>query len=519
MAESLVQRTIKNNIYSLIGFVWPLILSFVATPIIIRGLGSARFGFFALLNSILTLFSLLDFGISYTLTQKLSAKREHPEGPELSRLFGSTFILYGIIGSIVMLVLLLLPGVFQQFFKIPTDFISSFRLAFFILGLMFFLKMITVPLALIPYSLQRHDITVNISLVNNLVLQIGSVAAILTGHGVLSLLVIQLASAAFLFLCGYFVWRHLAPNLRLGFYLSRDVILQIGKQGFWVFFSNTMGNVFTQLDKFVLGSIWGPTAVGYYSTAQMIPEKISGTSFSLSHIFFPIFSEAAATTQEDGQKVKKIFRRSLGVIPVITAGLATLVLIYGYKLIFYWVSPEFANHTILAVKVLAVTYFLLGFMNFFNAFLGGLGALKFLAFSAMVVAITDLVFMFIFIPVYNVNGAAFAYLLSGLPIIGFLYYIERKYFASESREIFGFYGKLFGKIFFSSAISYLLGVILFRPFVNSLWLAVLFGGLNLIAYFMLFWCLGFVPREDKELVKLYFGKFALRFKFAKTDKF
>jgi len=516
MAESLTQRTIKNNVYSLIGFIWPLVLSFVAAPIIIRGLGSAKFGFFSLLNTMMMLFGLLDFGISYTLTQAMSAKRQQPEGEELSSLLGSTLTLYAIIGTAVMVVLFLLPGTFQHLFKIPSGFISSFTAAFFIVGLVFFLNMVSIPFVQIPYALQRSDIGVKISLVSNAILEIGSIVAIKTGHGILSLLIIQLVASIFLFFSMVLVWRHLAPKLRLRLQLPWHVIATIGRQGFWVFFSNTMGNILAQLDKFVLGAMWGPAAVGYYSTAQMIPEKISGTSISLSNIFFPVFAEAATTQQEGEQKVKKIFRRSLGIIPVITAGLATLVLIYGYQLIYFWVSKDFADHTSLAVPLLAVTYFFLGFGSFFNAFLSGLKALKFLALSSMIVAVVDVIFMFILIPGYGVNGAAFAYLLSGLPMLGFLYYIERHYFNSSRKDIIVFYSELFAKILSVSALIFLAGLFLLRPLATNLAMVMVLGALTFGLYLLAYWLLGFYMVEDMALFKVYLGRFVSFFKKIKT---
>lgn len=506
MADNLTHRVVKNSVYSLIGFVWPLLLSFVATPIIIRNLGSAKFGFFALLNTFLIVFGLLDFGIDYTFTKDLSEKRENPGGSELSATFSTTTILYGLIGVIALLALLLFQGVFRQLFKIPEGFISSFSLAFFILGASFLMKMLTVSLSQIPYAMQRQDIPVKVSLVSNTLLQLGSIVAIKTGHGILSLLVIQLIASAFVLLCLYFTWHRLAPELKFIPVLSKKVIKTIGRQGFWVFLANTMGNILAQLDKFVLGAMWGPAAVGYYSSAQMIPSKIYDTSFSISQIFFPIFSEASIQEREGEGKVKAIFRRSMGIIPLITAGLTVLVLLYGYQLMRYWVSTDFANRTVLALPILAFTYFLLSFGNFFRSFLNGLKALKFLALSAAIVAMTDVVFMFLLIPKYSVNGASAAYLLSGLPMVPFLYYIESKYFQSSGREIAAFYGKLFGKIFFVSALTFLLGWFIVRPLVTNLFFTIVLGGLTFIFYLALFRLFNFYSPEDWALLKIYLGK-------------
>lgn len=512
MSDTLTQRAVKNSIYSLIGFVWPLLLSFVAAPVIITGLGSARFGFYALLNSALALFGMLDFGLSYTFAKHLSENRENRGGRELAVVFSSTVILYAILGAAVMLLFLLLPGAFRSLFKIPDGFISSYGLAFFILGATFFIKMLVVPLALISYSLQRQDIATKISLINNILLQVGSIVALKTGHGILSLLVIQLISAAFLLLSNYFAWHLLAPELKFVYVLSKKVVKTIGQQGFWVFITNTTGTILAQLDKSVLGIIWGPTAVGYYSTAQMIPEKISATSFSLSQMFFPIFSEASSQDREGGSRVKAIFRRSMGIIPVITAGLTVLVVLYGYQLVRFWVNRDFADFTAVSVPLLAVTYFFLSFGQFFHAFLSGLNALKFLALISITVAIIDVVFMFVLIPRYSVNGASWAYLLSSLPMPVFLYFIERKYFSSGNKEIAVFYGKLSGKIFLVGGLTFFLAWFVFRPFAGNLALVLALGGLTFALYLLLYWVFGFYAVEDQVLAKIYAGRLVSYFK-------
>ncbi len=503
MSDTLTHRTIKNSIYSIVGFVWPLLLSFVATPIIIHGLGSAKFGFFSLLNTMLGVFGLLDFGISYTLVKKLSENRESPG--EALAIFSSTFILYAVLGVVVLFLFMLLPGVFRNWFKIPEGYISSFGLAFLILGLVFLINMLIVPLSQIPYALQRTDITVKISLTSITLQQLASIIAIKMGYGILALLVIQLASVAFLLLCFFFSWRRLVPDLKIKFAISRDSMGVIGKQGFWVFVNNVMGNILGQMDKFVVSAFWGPAAVGYYATAQMAPEKIYSTSFSLSHLFFPIFSEAASKQQAGVDRVKFIFRRAMNIIPVITFGLTVVVLAYGYQLIRFWVSKDFADHDAWAIILLAITYFLLSFGSFFNAFLSGVKALKFLAVSSVITAMTDVVFMFIFIPKHSINGASLAYLISGLPVVAYLYFIERRYFHSGRSEIVSFYGKLLTKVILVGGIIYLIAAAILRHFVTNLFFVMLIGGTTFLLYIFVYWLLGFAGEDDISVVKRYIG--------------
>jgi len=134
----------------------------------------------------------------------------------------------------------------------------------------------------------------------------------------------------------------------------------------------------------------------------------------------------------------------------------------------------------------------------------------------MITALADLAFMFIFIPKHGLNGAALAYLLSAFPVLGFLYFIEHKYFASSKKEIWFFYGKLFIKIATVSFVGFLLGELLLRPLVHNLWQAVIIGGFNYVLYLLSFWLFGFMAPEDKLLVKQYSQKFLLYFRITRA---
>ncbi len=502
--NGLAHRTIKNSTYSFFSFIWSLMLSFLTVPFIVKGLGPSNYGLYTLLNTSLTIFLLLDFGLSYHFTKKLSEDPEHIDSGNLSSIFSTTFFSYLIIGLIVFFSLVLMQNYFLKTFKLPITSSTSIGLFFLVIGTTFLFSMITQPFYQVAYALQRVDLLAKVGMINISCVQIVSVIVVLKGHGVLALLVIQSLSSLFVFLIYLYLWRKLLPTLNLKFYFSLKHFKDITKNGFWVFLNNTLGNILTQFDKLVLGIYWGPSAVGFYSSSQTIPSKIQATASSLSLSFFPVFSMTSFSEQK--YKTKMIFRRTMRIIPVITAGLTIVAIVFSYPLMKFWINTEFADNTYIAIRYLAVTYFFLAMGSFFNSFLNGLKKLKFAAFCTLILAFSDIIFMLIFIPHYKVNGAAFAYLLSSLPVLFFLFYIEKKYLGSNTQEIVLYYGKIFLKLGAAGLLVYLVANRFYIKLATNLIYTVTIGVITFLSFLLIYWVFGFFEEEDLSLFKSYIKK-------------
>ncbi|MFH1292374.1 MAG: oligosaccharide flippase family protein [bacterium] len=500
---NLANRTIKNSVYSFSGFVWMLLLSFIAMPIVIKGLGSEKYGFFVLLNSILSVFGLLDLGMGYPFFKKLSENPENPDYKALTPIFSLTFWFYTAVGLFCLLILLLIRGFLPNILNSADGFVYSYTWMFLMVGLTFFLKMIAMPLQQMLPALQRIDLSTKISLINITLIQIGSIVVVSMGYGITSLVLIQLSSAFLLFSIYFILWKKLLPGIKLKLYFSFKRFRSMLKDGFMVFISNFMSNILAQFDKFVLSFFWGPSSVSYYSSGQMITDKIHSTSFSLSTVFTPVFSNIDHLKQGDRQI--KIFRRAIRFISFITFGLTITIFLYGNSFIKYWINEDFAINTVFALKILAFTYFMLSLFGFIYAFLIGIKRLKFVVFATTLNALLNVTFIFILIPRFSLNGAAVAYLLSTIPVFYYLYYIEHNIFQIKKKMvIFRFYSVLLLKLFTAGAITYIISSTVLFAYANALWKVVLIGGFTLGLYFVIFYICRFFDKEDWNLLKDYF---------------
>jgi O-antigen/teichoic acid export membrane protein len=501
--SNLANRTIKNSAYSFGGFLWLLGLSFFTLPIMIRNLGVEQYGIYVIIIVVMGMFALVDFGFSYLFGKRLSEDYTSKNVEKLSGLFSVTFLFYltaGLLaGSIVALIGFFIPS----FFHLSDSIGSSYWQLPFFAGATLCLQMMVMPLTQIPAAFQRFDLLTKISLVNITAVQLSMVCAVLLGFGIKTLFLIQFVSAFLLFICYIYIWQKIAPHL--SFHRSnkyKEIFVDAFKSGIPYFFSNAMLNMLSQLDKYMVGVFVGTSAVSYYASAQMLPNKIQNVSLSLSPVFFPVFSNL--DYKQEISRLADIFRRAIKFIMYITSGLVMVVLIYGWELLMYWLGPEFAFNASISIRLLAVCYFLLGIFSFIYYFLGGIKKSGFALFSVSLMAVIDIILMLILIPRFGINGASLAYLISVIPVIGYVCYIEKNIFRDSLRNIIKNYLSFSLKIILVNFGVSLVSLLFLSRFITSLWTTLFIGGITYVTFLVCYWCLGFVDKIDRDLIRNYF---------------
>src|SRR5258708_4975874 len=94
----LTKKTVRNSLYNLLAFTYPVILSLFTTPYIIHKIGAENYGIFALATSFVGFLAFLDFGISPALVRYVAEYNARDEQDKINRFFSTSVLFYGIIG-------------------------------------------------------------------------------------------------------------------------------------------------------------------------------------------------------------------------------------------------------------------------------------------------------------------------------------------------------------------------------------------------------------------------------------
>ncbi|HKM52861.1 MAG TPA: hypothetical protein VJY33_05570, partial [Isosphaeraceae bacterium] len=102
------QRLTKNAVVSLLGFTVHAVVTFMMTPILIRGLGDRRYGVWSLVESVLAYLSLFDMGILASVVRNAAQFETRRDWRDLNRVVNTSFALYLVLGTLVLVITMFL---------------------------------------------------------------------------------------------------------------------------------------------------------------------------------------------------------------------------------------------------------------------------------------------------------------------------------------------------------------------------------------------------------------------------
>lgn len=263
-----------------IGFVLNIILARLLTP--------HDYGTIGMLTIFLTFSNVfVDSGFSRALIQKQDRTEQD---------FSTTLIFNIAISCVLYAILFLASPAIARFYKTP-ELISLQRVFFLVIILN---SLIVVQNAQLQINVDFRSI----ALINAItVIASGGIAvfAAYKGLGAWALVIQTLAKSGVSALCFWFVGRWIP---RTGF--SKESFKRLFGFGSKLLVSGILSTTITNVNNLVIGKIYNPESLGYYTRAQQFPEVTAGTLNSvLNNATFPMM----AALQNEHDELIGTFRR------------------------------------------------------------------------------------------------------------------------------------------------------------------------------------------------------------------
>lgn len=512
--DSLSYRTLKNISYSFVGFVVPIAFSIFITPVIVHRLGVAEYGVLILTNAIMGFLGLLDLGLTAGVVKYISEYHALGQMDKLRRMLKAANLLYWLIGFVNLAVFLILGKFFLWVFHISGVGQQHIQIVFLLAGLTSFLTAINSIYTSIPPALQRYDIVNKINLSQLAVYNLGALILALSGFQLKAILAINLLTVLGMTLAYKIFSQKLLPFLRLRFAWDKAELKKLYSFGIFSAMANISMSAVNQFDRLLIPIFLGPVQLSYYSLPGNVAQKTTTVVGSLGGTFFPMANTLAA--RGEVQRLGEIFRKIIRNLSVLAAATTASIMLFGEKILRFWLGEEFAVNGAKVLVILAVTYFLLSLFGIIYNFLMGLSRQKAVAAWSFVMAVMNLVLLFFLLPKFGIIGVAWAYLFSVLPVIYLFYWMEKKVF--NSRQIFSFYFKLLLKLCFTALAFAVIVRFLLHPVINNLTTLIVLGPLTVVFYMLLYRLFGFFEQEDLEIFKSFLGKIFEKFGIRKASK-
>lgn len=342
---------IRNFIWDFAGKISGQVFAFVISVILTRLLQPEEYGIMGMAMVIISVANaFLGLGFSAALVQQ----------KEVTPLQQSTvFYLNLLIGGVLFLACFGGAGYVADFYDQP-----AVRDIFRALSFLFLVNAAGIlPGALLYRQMKFKAITL-IAMVSTLLSGIAGIVMAYRGYGVWSLVVQSLAGGVLSLLITEAYVRYV-PLLR--FRLS--AVSSLWRFGRNMFASGLLDNIFSRLDVFIIGKIFTPATLGFYTRAQTMDLFVRQfSSGSITSVLFPHI----ARNQDDREMVRALFIKYVQVILLISLFLGGLLFVTARDLFVFLFSERWAYSGYL-FQYMALAVFVWPVSSIMCAIIAGLG--------------------------------------------------------------------------------------------------------------------------------------------------
>lgn len=413
-----------NALLEVTGFLYPVLLTIVLTPVILHFIGTEEYGVFALAMVLVSFLGLIDFGMAPVVTRFLSASLATPNYDEARSVLGVGLAFYsavGLVGAAVAVVCgQFLPGIFALSPKL--DETAAFVIS--VAGVGFFFSSLLYPLCAIPGALQRFDVVTSARLVSATGGAAASVGVLGLGWGVRALILVAVAQPGFMLALVLRSNRRLLPSVPLRPAYEGPLLRKMTSFSGYSFVSNAAGTLLFQIDKFVLGALANVSLVTYYVVPGNLAQRLHAGVGRLTSVALPVSTDLHA--RGENYQLQQFYVRATRATALVIVSFTVPGFIFAREILLEWVGSAFAAKSFGTMRILILTYAMLSLTALPYYLTLGFGRPRISALFNVATAGINIALIVVLVPRYELVGAAVAYLASTVTVPAFIFYVERR---------------------------------------------------------------------------------------------
>ena len=343
---------LKNSFYNILGHILPFTVGLLTIPQLIKVLGMERFGILTIIWILIGYFSLFDFGLSRTITVKISDLLSQNKKNETNTIFWTSLCLIipaTLVGSSGLLIAVHFKHHFSTLItaNILEETFKSLPLIAFTLPAVTLTSGIKGAL-----EAENKFYGLNIIQIFSGILNFLAPLWIATYTPDLVLIVLGLSFLRYIFLIVHLVYLKSSSSWLGGVQiLSLKESIPLITSGGWFTVSNIVGPIMIYLDRFLIASLIPSTSLAYYTTPFELVNRLNIIPSSITRALFPII--ASGTNNE----YKRVYRLSVKTIFLICGFATTLGITLGNFGLKIWIGEDFAASSYFILVILLVGYF------------------------------------------------------------------------------------------------------------------------------------------------------------------
>jgi O-antigen/teichoic acid export membrane protein len=482
-----------NSFFSVVAWLFPILLGFVATPILVRGLGSEQYGLFAIVLGFISY--SFTFGVGKVVGKYVPEFQARGEFDKVTEVISATFwfsLVVAVIGSVALI--LTAPVITSRLLLIsPENQRAAVNSLYLAAGIGVAL-MLSQVFQFVLQGLHRFDNYVTITNLTGLLLGVGNIVLALNGFGVVALLIWNLGVVIVTGLIFFVRARHLLPSIDLTRFASRSMWTTVIGYASNIILYQIFANVLFIFERSWVMRKFGAAALTFYFVPMLLAIYMHGFVASIVQAVFPVVNEVL----ENRERVLELYKRANKLILAIVAFTVTNFAVCGMLFLNLWVSRELASESYILLVLHGITFgvIAIGIMAFQLAEVFKFPALNvIMTGSWMVLAIP---MMIVAADRWQSEGVAGARLAAALVTFPIVAYTERRFLGNI---LWRFWVAVSVRIGIAAVAMGLIEWLILRSIGDSYLSLFVAGVSGSIIFGAVLGVTGFLKRDEREMIR------------------
>jgi len=394
-------------LWNLLGLTVPIPIALLTIPILIRALGTDRFGILTLAWALIGYFGLFDFGLGRALTKAVAERVGRGQPEDIAPVVWTGVYLVIGLGIIAAgLVAALTPLLVHTLLKVPVSLQREAQLTFLVLAASIPFVTGYVGLRGVLEAWHRFDLTNAVRIPMGVLMFVGPLCVLPFSRSLVAVVSVLAVVRAAACLVQSILCVRTAPGLRRTMRPDLRAVIPLVRFGTWMSVSNVVSPVMVSLDRFLVGAMISVTAVAYYSTPYEAVTKLLLIPAALVGVLFPAFSRSFA---QDRTQTSRLFRRGVKALVLALFPLCLITVAFAREALTIWLGSGFAAQSSLVLQLLAIGVFVNGIASVPFALVQGIGRPDLTAKLHLLEFPVYLVLLWWLLLGYGIVGAAIAW--------------------------------------------------------------------------------------------------------------
>ena len=364
MLEELASRKIdiregslvRNAVWNFVGQASPMLVALFTIPILIKHLGTERFGILTLIWMVVGYFSLFDLGLGRALTQLVARKLGSGDERGVPGVIWTGMGLMSAMALIgTVLALILSPWLVRSALKISVALQHETLSAFYLLAVCIPIVVSTTAFTGVLEAYQRFGIINAVRVPLGVFTFAGPLLVLPFSRSLFPVVAVLAVARVVNLICYGVACLRTVSGLDRRVSLRGALVKPLLAFGGWFSVSNIVGPILLYSDRFLIAHLMSASVVAYYTVPFDVVFRLVLIPGAILGVFFPAFSYSFG---QSSFRAKHLYAQATKYICAAMLPIAVAVVLFSGKGLALWLGGDFALRSSRVAQLLAIGVFI-----------------------------------------------------------------------------------------------------------------------------------------------------------------